>query len=73
MGKEAIIQRLISNLEGYVNELRSATDITHEKYILDIRLQRFVERTLHICIECCFDITSFTHQVKAWIDHQTSR
>jgi uncharacterized protein YutE (UPF0331/DUF86 family) len=57
MVKEAVIQRLMSNLEGYVNELRSATDITHEKYIQDIRLQRFVERTLQICIECCFDIT----------------
>ena len=35
---------------------RNATDITHEKYIKDIRLQRFVERTLQINIECCFDV-----------------
>lgn len=56
MVKEAVIQRLMSNLEGYVNELRMATDITHEKFIQDIRLQRFVERTLQICIECCLDI-----------------
>ena len=35
---------------------RNATDITHEKYIKDIRLQRFVERTLQISIECCFDV-----------------
>jgi len=52
----AIIQRLLNNLEGYLNDLRSATDITHEKYLSDVRLQRFVERTLQIAIECCFDV-----------------
>jgi len=56
MVKIAVIQRLLNNLVGYVNELRNATDITHEKYIKDIRLQRFVERTLQISIECCFDV-----------------
>lgn len=52
----AVIQRLLNNLASYVNDLRSATDITHDRYINDIRLQRFVERTLQIGIECCFDI-----------------
>jgi uncharacterized protein YutE (UPF0331/DUF86 family) len=52
----AIIQRLLNNLESHVNELRTATDITHEKYINDIRLQRFVERTMQIGIDCCFDV-----------------
>jgi uncharacterized protein YutE (UPF0331/DUF86 family) len=56
MIKIAVIQRLLNNLESYVNDLRTATDITHEKYIQDVRLQRFVERTLQISIECCFDI-----------------
>lgn len=56
MVKVAVIQRLLNNLEGYVNELRSATDITHDRYLRDIRLQRFVERTLQIAIECCFDV-----------------
>jgi uncharacterized protein YutE (UPF0331/DUF86 family) len=56
MIKIAVIQRLLNNLESYVNDLRTATDITHEKYIHVVRLQRFVERTLQISIECCFDI-----------------
>ena len=50
------MQRLLNNLESYVNDLQVSTDITHEKYMNDIRLQRFVERTLQISIECCFDI-----------------
>lgn len=56
MVKIIVIQRLLNNLSGYVNDLRSATDINHEKYIANIRLQRFVERTLQISIECCFDV-----------------
>ena len=51
-----IIKRLLASLEGYINDLRTAKDITHEKYMKDIRSQRFVERTLHIAIECCFDV-----------------
>ena len=56
MVNTAVIQRLLNNLASYVNDLRSADDITHDRYITDIRLQRFVERTLQISIECCFDI-----------------
>lgn len=56
MIKMPVISRLLNNLESYITDLRTATDITHEKYIRDIRLQRFVERTLQISIECCFDI-----------------
>lgn len=51
-----LIRRLLNNLESYVNDLRSATDITHTKYQEDIRLQRFVERTLQIAVECCLDV-----------------
>ncbi len=56
MVSTSLIQRLLNNLESYVNDLRGAIDITHEKYVNDIRLQRFVERTLQISIECCFDV-----------------
>ena len=51
-----LIRRLLNNLEGYVGDLKSADDITHAKYVKDIRIQRFVERTIHIAIECCIDI-----------------
>jgi hypothetical protein len=43
MVKIAVIQRLLNNLASYVGDLYNATDITHDKYITDIRLQRFVE------------------------------
>lgn len=56
MVNQPIIQRLLNNLEGYINDLRRADDITVEKIIADVRSQRFVERTLQIAIECCFDV-----------------
>ena len=66
MAEIAVIQRLLNNLTSYVNDLRNATDITHEKYIKDIRLQRFVERTLQISIECCFDLVHHIISVKGF-------
>lgn len=56
MVNRPIIQRLLNNLEGYINDLRNATDITHDKYLEDIRIQRFVERTLEIAVACCLDV-----------------
>jgi uncharacterized protein YutE (UPF0331/DUF86 family) len=52
-----VLERLLNNLEGYVNDLKNADDINYDKYLKDIRSQRFVERTLQIAIECCLDIT----------------
>ncbi len=57
MVNQKIVNRLLQNLEGYIRDLKSADDITYEKYMNDIRSQRFVERTLQIAIECCFDIS----------------
>lgn len=56
MVDKQILQRLLNNLGGYLNDLRSASDITRETYLNDIRAQRFVERTLQIAIECCLDV-----------------
>ncbi|ETR69503.1 MAG: hypothetical protein OMM_09537 [Candidatus Magnetoglobus multicellularis str. Araruama] len=56
MQNNDIVKRLIGNIEGYVNDLKNAQDITYDKFISDIRSQRFIERTLHIAIESCLDV-----------------
>ena len=53
------IYHLLGSLEGYLHDLRSATDITREKFLKDIRSRRFVERTVHLAIESCFKIAHF--------------
>jgi len=61
-----VILRLLSNIEGYVSDLRNSADITHEKFLADIRLQRFVERTLQIAVEACMDVAHHIISDKGW-------
>ena len=51
-----IIERLISLVNGYLNDLKPVQDVSFSQYSKDIKLQRFVERTLHIAIEASLDI-----------------
>ncbi len=56
MPNKYIILRLISNIEGYLNDLKRVEEITFNEFIEDIIKQRFIERTLHIIIESVLDI-----------------
>lgn len=66
MVNQDIVLRLLNGIEGYISELRMATDITHEKYIVDVRMQRFVERTLQIAVESCLDIAHHIISDEGW-------
>lgn len=59
MVNQEIVLRLLANIEGFVNDLRQADDISHERFLQDIRAQRFVERTLQIAVEACLDGPQF--------------
>lgn len=61
-----ILLRLLSNLEGFVNDLRRADDISRDVFLRDIRAQRFVERTLHIAVEACLDVTHHIISDEKW-------
>lgn len=56
MVERAVIERLFSLIKGYLNDLKPVQGVSFSEYTKDIRLQRFVERTLHIAIEACLDI-----------------
>lgn len=56
MVDKVILERLLSLINGYLNDLSSVKDVKFSEYSDDIKLQRFVERTLHIAIEACLDI-----------------
>lgn len=51
-----LVERILNDIKAHLNDLRTAEDITWERYRTDIRARRFVERTLHILIEACIDI-----------------
>ena len=56
MVDELILQRIIADIKANINELRRAEDVDWVTYKSDIRLRRFVERTLQIIIEAMLDI-----------------
>ncbi len=66
MVNQDIVLRLLNNIEGYVSDLRDSRDITHNKYIGDIRLQRFVERTLQIAVEASMDVAHHIISDEGW-------
>lgn len=56
MVDKLILERLLSLINGYLNDLSTVKDVRFSEYSNDIKLRRFVERTLHIAIEACLDI-----------------
>lgn len=56
MVNRIILERILADIKSNVKELRDARDITWDLYRTDVRIRRFVERTLHIIIEGCIDV-----------------
>lgn len=68
MVNQDIVLRLLAGIEGFVSDLRNADDITHDRFLRDIRLQRFVERTLHLAVEACMDVAHHIISDEKWRD-----
>lgn len=66
MGDPELISRKLSRLQGYVDELKKATDITWEVYQSDLRSKAFVERCLHLAIEEVLDIANHIVSFHQW-------
>ena len=56
MVNKVLIERILSDIDSNLNDLKNASDITWDVYRVDKRARRFVERTLHVLIEACIDI-----------------
>ena len=61
-----LLSRKLSRLQGYVDVLKSAEDITWQKYQSDIRAKAFVERYLHVAIEEVIDIANHFVSFHGW-------
>jgi uncharacterized protein YutE (UPF0331/DUF86 family) len=53
-----LVLRKIADLEVYGEQLRAYREVTPDEYRRDWRVQRIIERTLQIAIECCVDMAS---------------
>jgi uncharacterized protein YutE (UPF0331/DUF86 family) len=61
-----LLSRKLSRLQGYVEVLKSAADITWQKYQSDLRSRAFVERYLHVAIEEVIDIANHLVSFHGW-------
>ena len=65
MDKE-LLSRKLSRLQNDVDVLKSAEDITWQKYRDDLRIKAFVERYLHLAIEEVLDIANHFVSFYQW-------
>ncbi len=56
MVNRQLIENKLSQLAGYFADLIESQDVEQKEYLADKKTQRYVERTLHLAIECCLDI-----------------
>ena len=62
----SLLNRLLLSLDGYHRDLDPVQEMKLDQFSADIRTQRFVERTLHIAIECCLDICHHIISDQKW-------
>jgi uncharacterized protein YutE (UPF0331/DUF86 family) len=55
--RELLNERL-KLLSEYLEDLEELQKLTYEDFVQDKRTRRYVERTLHLAVECCLDISS---------------
>lgn len=53
-----VIREKLKYLAEYLNDLEQDQKISLQDFLSDKRTRRYIERTLHLAIECCLDIGS---------------
>jgi uncharacterized protein YutE (UPF0331/DUF86 family) len=53
-----LIQRKLSEIDEYLKQIKEYEDISISDYRRQWKIQRIVERTLHLMIEVCIDIAN---------------
>ena len=61
-----LIKNKLAQLAGYLTDLMEAQRYTQEQFMKDKMIQRYIERTLHLAIECCLDIGSHIIADQNW-------
>ncbi len=56
----------IAKLTEYFTDLQESQNLTPDNFRLDKKTRRYVERTLHLAIECCLDIGSHIIADNGW-------
>ncbi len=73
MVNQEIITRLFSLLNQYLGELKAEQQITWDDFSKEIKVKRFIERTLQMAIEVCFDAGNHIISDEGWPEAKTNR
>lgn len=66
MVDQKLVQNKLAQLAEYLNDLQEAQGAALEEFRTDKKIRRYVERTLHLAIECCLDIGSHIIADNGW-------
>lgn len=58
MVEQEVIREKLKYLAEYIDDLDQAKTISLDDFLRDKKTRRYIERTLHMAIECCLDIGS---------------
>lgn len=61
-----LLRLKLAQLSDYLNDLQEVQTVTLEQFQNDKKIRRYIERTLHLAIECCLDIGSHTIADNGW-------
>lgn len=73
MVDQVVVERKLVLLAEYVQDLKEIQQVTFEEFMSDKRLRRYVERTLQVALEACFDISSHWISDQGWREPATYR
>lgn len=68
-----LVERILNDLNSFTTDLRTAKNVTLDEFFRDIRLKRFIERTLHIAIEATIDIAQHIISDERWREAESYR
>ncbi|WP_347491406.1 DUF86 domain-containing protein [Desulfoscipio sp. XC116] len=58
MVEQEVIREKLKYLAEYIDDLEQEQAISMNEFINNKKVRRYIERTLHLSIECCLDISS---------------
>lgn len=58
MVEQEVIREKLKYLAEYIDDLEQEQAISRSEFINNKKARRYIERTLHLSIECCLDIGS---------------
>jgi len=61
-----VLKMKVAQLTVYYIYLKESQDVTIAEFCTDKKIRQYVERTLHLAIECCLDIGKL-YNCRQWL------